>query len=132
MDAAALDIVLRATATRIEAMHPGARMAQSALRTAVQLSVWDHHGIYNSPEVGPDITVVLTAAAEIPMNCTRQEYAEQLRAALAARRVAALHRAAAADLAHARSPEQQAAAVGQLAAARHSAQQAAGSHSRRR
>ncbi|MYV56459.1 hypothetical protein, partial [Streptomyces sp. SID3212] len=91
MDAAALDIVLRAAATRIEAMTPGARMQQSALRTAVQLSVWDHHGVYNDAAVGPDIITALAAADDVPLAGTRREYAVRLRAALTARRVAALH-----------------------------------------
>ncbi|MFF1416544.1 hypothetical protein [Streptomyces sp. NPDC058280] len=56
MDAPALDMVLRATADRITAMHPDAAMSAGVLRTEVQLSVWDHHGTYSHVAVGRDIT----------------------------------------------------------------------------
>ncbi|MFF1957987.1 hypothetical protein ACFVWX_13475 [Streptomyces sp. NPDC058220] len=84
MDTAALDMVMRATADRLTAMHPDAAMSASVLRTEVQLSVWDHHGVYNNVRVGRDITSALTAVAGLPLTGTRAAYALRLREQLGA------------------------------------------------
>ncbi|MFD5033620.1 hypothetical protein ACFWM0_24915 [Streptomyces sp. NPDC058405] len=84
MEAATLAIVLRATADRLTAMHPDAAMSASVLRTEVQLSVWDHHGVYNNATVGRDINSALTAVAGLPLTGTRSLYALRLREQLGA------------------------------------------------
>lgn len=121
MDAAGIDIVLRATADRLAAMNPYAAMSPGALHREVQLSVWDHHGLYNGAKVGRDITAVLSAVADLPLTGTRDQYAARLRTAASGMRVAELHRQADAEYTHAQDSMQKAAALGQLAAARQSA-----------
>ncbi|MCL7377455.1 hypothetical protein [Streptomyces sp. 35G-GA-8] len=84
MDAAALDIVLRATADRLTVMSPATAISVGALQSEVQLSVWDWHGIYNDAAVGRDITDTLAAVAELPLTGSRGAYAERLREQLGA------------------------------------------------
>ncbi|MFE2600136.1 hypothetical protein ACFXCZ_27215 [Streptomyces sp. NPDC059396] len=74
-----LGAVLGATADRLAAMNPATAMSPDALRTEVQLSVWDWHGVYNTAAVGRDITTTLAAAAELPIAGTRAQYADRLR-----------------------------------------------------
>lgn len=79
LDSAALEQVLRAVATRLDAMNPGTIMSDSALHAEVQLAVWDHHGTYNDATVGQDINTVLGAVRHLPLTGTRSEYAMRLR-----------------------------------------------------
>lgn len=71
--------ILRAAADRLTAMNPDTTMSRAALRTEVQLSVWDHHGTYNNTAVGRDITAVLAELAHIPLSGTRAAYAQRMR-----------------------------------------------------
>ncbi|MEU4920203.1 hypothetical protein AB0G29_12690 [Streptomyces parvus] len=87
-----LPAILTATAERLERMTPQAAMSAHARHLEIQLSVWDHHGVYNNVAVGRDITAALTAIRDVPLTGTRAEYAARLR-------VAELHRQAAADYA---------------------------------
>ncbi|MGW1295136.1 hypothetical protein [Streptomyces sp. NPDC002533] len=87
-----LPVILSAAADRLEQMTPRAAMSAHARHLEIQLSVWDHHGVYNNVAVGRDITAALTAVRDVPLTGTRAEYAARLR-------VAELHRQAAADYA---------------------------------
>ncbi|MFJ8844321.1 hypothetical protein ACIRFF_15615 [Streptomyces cyaneofuscatus] len=71
--------ILRAAADRIEQMTPDAIMSSDARFLEIQISVWDHHGIYNSVTVGRDITAALIAVRHLPLTGTRAEYATRLR-----------------------------------------------------
>lgn len=79
LDTAALEQVLRAVATRLDAMNPGTIMSSEALHSEVQLAVWDHHGTYNNSTVGRDINTALGALRHLPLTGTRCEYAMRLR-----------------------------------------------------
>ncbi len=87
-----LPVILTAAADRLEQMTPQAAMSAHARHLEIQISVWDHHGVYNSAAVGRDITAALAAIRDVPLTGTRAEYAARLR-------VAELHRQAAADYA---------------------------------
>ncbi|MFC8658082.1 hypothetical protein ACFUCT_23220 [Streptomyces parvus] len=87
-----LPAILSAAADRLEQMTPQASMSAHARHLEIQISVWDHHGVYNNVAVGRDITAALTAIRDVPLIGTRAEYAARLR-------VAELHRQAAADYA---------------------------------
>ncbi|WP_367572796.1 hypothetical protein [Streptomyces globisporus] len=87
-----LPVILTATAERLEQMTPQASMSAHARHLEIQLSVWDHHGVYNNVAVGRDITAALAAIRDVPLTGTRAQYAARLR-------VAELHRQAAADYA---------------------------------
>ncbi|MFJ2209352.1 hypothetical protein [Streptomyces microflavus] len=104
-----LPAILTATADRLAQMTPHAAMSARALHCEVQLSVWDHHGLYNDVAVGRDITGTLAAIHDVPLTGTRAEYAALLRVAL-------LHRQAAAD--YAGRADREAAARTQLGSTR--------------
>ncbi|MER6635861.1 hypothetical protein ABT285_09890 [Streptomyces microflavus] len=104
-----LPAILTATADRLAQMTPHAAMSTRALHCEVQLSVWDHHGLYDNAVVGRDITGTLAAIHDVPLTGTRAEYAARLRVAL-------LHRQAAAD--YARHTDREADARTALALAR--------------
>ncbi|CAO0836861.1 hypothetical protein SMICM17S_06097 [Streptomyces microflavus] len=87
-----LPAILTAPADRLDQMTPHAAMSARALHCEVQLSVWDHHGLYNDVTVGRDITGTLAAIHDVLLTGTRAEYAARLRVAL-------LHRQARADYA---------------------------------
>ncbi|MGW5928057.1 hypothetical protein ACWF2L_17675 [Streptomyces anulatus] len=76
-----LPAILTATADRLEQMTPHAAMSDQARHREIQLSVWDHHGIYNDAVVGRDITGALAAVRDVPLTGTRAAYAARLRAA---------------------------------------------------
>ncbi|MEU0001961.1 hypothetical protein ABZ069_34140 [Streptomyces microflavus] len=71
--------ILRAAADRIEQMTPDATMSSDVRFREIQVSTWDHHGIYNSVAVGQDIVATLTAVQHLVLTGTRAEYAAQLR-----------------------------------------------------
>lgn len=84
LDSAALDIVLRAVADRLDATNPGTIMSAARLHTEVQVAVWDWHGTYDNVAVGRDINTVLGTVHHLPLTGTRAEYALRLRLTLAA------------------------------------------------
>ncbi|MFD8581535.1 hypothetical protein [Streptomyces californicus] len=75
-----LPAILCAAATRLEQMNPDASMSEHARHREIQVSVWDHHGIYNNAVVGRDITAVLASIRDVPLAGTRAAYADRLRA----------------------------------------------------
>ncbi|MEV6471583.1 hypothetical protein [Streptomyces sp. NPDC051657] len=77
--------ILRAAADRLEQMTPEATMSSRARFLEIQISVWDHHGIYNSAIVGRDITATLAAVHDLVLTGTRAEYAARLRRFVGAR-----------------------------------------------
>ncbi|MFJ9889823.1 hypothetical protein ACIQRW_28765 [Streptomyces sp. NPDC091287] len=79
-----LPAILTAAASRLEQMTPQAAMSEQARRAEIQLSVWDHHGVYNDVAVGRDITATLAAVRDVPLTGTRAAYAARLRAAATA------------------------------------------------
>ncbi|MER7696187.1 hypothetical protein [Streptomyces sp. NPDC096095] len=77
-----LPAILTAAADRLEQMTPQAAMSEDARHLEIQVSVWDHHGLYNNVAVGRDITATLTAIHDVPLTGTRAAYATRLRAAI--------------------------------------------------
>ncbi|MFI2358168.1 hypothetical protein ACH5AG_26260 [Streptomyces anulatus] len=55
-------------------------MSEHAGRLEIQLSVWDHRGVYNDVAVGRDVTAALAAVRDVPLTGTRAAYAARLRA----------------------------------------------------
>ncbi|MGS2588069.1 hypothetical protein [Streptomyces hebeiensis] len=84
LDSAAVSVILRAVANRLDALNPHTRITRGPLRTEVQLSVWDWHGTYSNAVVGRDITTVLAAIVDLPLTGTRADYAQALRTHLGA------------------------------------------------
>lgn len=72
-------LILDAAATRIQAMTPHAPMTEACRFTEIQISTWDHHGVYNSVSVGQDITAALAAVQPLPLTGTRTQYAHAVR-----------------------------------------------------
>lgn len=79
-----LPAILTAAAGRLEQMTPQAAMSEHARHLEIQLSVWDHHGVYNDVAVGRDITATLAAVRDVPLTGTRAAYAARLRTAATA------------------------------------------------
>ncbi|MFE4649306.1 hypothetical protein [Streptomyces sp. NPDC056707] len=77
--------ILDAAADRLDRMNPATAMTERARFVDIQVSVWDHHGVYNDVAVGRDITATLIVVRDLPLAGTRAEYATRLR--LAARAV---------------------------------------------
>ncbi|XUZ24725.1 hypothetical protein ACQVDT_07055 [Streptomyces sp. RMIT01] len=98
-----LPAILSAAADRLEQMTPQASMSAHARHLEIQISVWDHHGVYNNVAVGRDITGALTAIRDVPLTGTRAEYAARLRVADLQRQAAADYAARAAREAEARN-----------------------------
>lgn len=86
-DADRVRLILDDAARRLNAIHPDTAMSSDALFTQVQIAVWAHHGVYNGPEVGRDITATLAVVRDLPLDGTRDEYAARLRLALHAVRL---------------------------------------------
>lgn len=98
-----LPAILTAAADRLDQMTPNAAMSVQARHCEVQISVWDHHGLYNDVAVGRDITGTLAAIRNVPLTGTGAAYAGRLRVAVLQSQAAADYAGRAAREADART-----------------------------